>query len=223
MSRRQARHQGDGNGARGPVRGVAAALAIACLGSVGGLVLASYATDGTRSATGTGTYQDSAWSDAASGVQDFIVDAGASRDAPRDYRCQGCGPGLAAQTAARFGAGDYDSAGDYYGAGYADDARYPVEEGEGGYAASPLPAYRPMPFDGPATTPLAVPEPLPASATRRSPPPAVKPVSIRSVPGSHTLPPLSVDRLPTVPGERSLAPATSEEHSAGGKAQQQQR
>ncbi len=204
MSRQQPRDHRNGNGARGPVPRIAAVLAIACVGTVGGLVLASYATGGTRSFAEAVTYDDSAWSDPAAAGDEAVVEGGLSHDAPKDYRCRGCGPGLAAQTAARYGTGSYDSAAYDYGAGDADDDVYRVEEG--GDAAPPLPPYRPMPFDGPATAPL----PVPAAATRRPPAPTVRPV----------LPPLPADRLPAA-GDTSLAPATSQDHPAGGKAQQQ--
>ncbi len=226
MSERQVKNRGRLSRARGPMPRIAVALAIACAGGVGGLLLASYATGGTRSFSSAGSFEDFASSDAATADHDPGLDSGLSGPQPGDYRCRGCGPGLAARMAAQYGA-SYDEGAAYdQGARYsADDDRYVTGQREGSHAGNPLPAYRPLPFDGPATTPAAAlpPAPLPAAAPGRARPPAIKSVPIRTVSGSQALPPLSADRLPVAPGDRLLAPATPQDEPAGGEAQEQQR
>lgn len=226
MSGRQAKRHGRVSRARGPMPRIAVALAIACAGGVGGLVLASYATGGTRSYSSAASFDGFASSDGMTADHDPVLDVGLSGPEPGEYRCRGCGPGLAARMAAHYDASYYDSAAHDYGTRYAADGDgYAAGQDEAGLAGNPLPAYRPLPFDRPTTTPAAAesPAPLPAASARYAQPPAVKPLPMGAVSRSQALPPLSADRLPVAPGDRLLAPATPQDQPAGGQAQEQQR
>lgn len=217
MSIRQARHQGRRGAARRPIPGIALALAIACAGGVGGLVLASFATGGTRFYAGTTSYVDETSADYESRGFDVSNDDRQSALHPDDYRCRGCGPGLAARMAAQYGSDYYDGAAYGYAAPDADDDAYPT-----GGGISP-PPYRPLPFDGESTSPPAASAPAPRAIVAPKPaaPPVVKPVTIAAVP--ERVAPLPTDRMPLAPGAGLLAPAASQDQPAGGQAKQQQR
>lgn len=220
MSRRQPKRHGGPSGARGPGPRIAVALAIACAGGVGGLGLASYATGGAQFYAGAAPYEEpTSGAFAAADYETGITDAPAM-SGPEDYRCRGCGPGLAARMAAHYGASYYDGDAYDYGAGYADDHAYPVE-GQADHPDATLPAYRPLPFDGAPRS--AAPEPPPARVSAPARLPAtVKLLPVRGVQGSAALPPLPADLLISPPSEKpSLAPAAPEHQPAGRQTQKE--
>lgn len=192
---------------------IAVALAIACAGGVGGLLLASFATGGTRSYAGTASYVERASADYESAGYDIGNDDHLSALHPDDYRCRGCGPGLAARMAAQYGANYFDGAAHDYAAPDAGDDAYPTGEG-----ISP-PPYRPLPFDGQPTS--TQPAPRTSVAPRRAAPPVVTAVTVAAVP--ERVAPLPTGRMPLAPGVGLLAPATSQDHPPGGQTKQQQR
>lgn len=217
MSERGANRHGRRGRSRGPIPGIAIALAIVFTGSAGGFVLASYATGDERGdANAVPNGYSRAFDDLTAGYR-TAFDGEQSTNGPDDYRCQGCGPGLAARMAAQYDAGYYDSAAYDYVVQTPDAFGDPPHEGERSGAAPP--PYRPLPFsDAPEPSITA---PAPASAvSRRTEPPVVRPVPVPAMPRS--LSPTPTDRTSVAPGDRLPAAAPSEDQPAGSQPEQKQ-
>lgn len=192
----------NGRGARRPAPVALIAVAVATVGGIGGLALASFVTGGASTYAGIDGYdyprEQSAF-EATGTATDMFLSADDSLSGPEDYRCRGCGPGIAARMAASYGGSGYYDGSDHDYGGTVDAATYPDD------ASAELPAYRPLPFAESHRPPSV-------QATA----PAVK---------APILPVLKPDRLPVAAAGESplLPPATTEHQPAGSQPQQQQR
>lgn len=219
MPVRQVEHHGGRSAPRRPIRGIAVALAIACAGGAGGLVLASYATGGSRAYAGAAFYGDSAPSDHAQAAHDIGGDVDLSESRPEDYSCRGCGPRLAARMAAQYGASYYDSAAYDYASPVVDDDAY--RNGGEDRSQLSLRPHRPFPFDGDPEAPPATSAPVATALAMNAAPRVVRPVAIAAVSEGAT--PLPTDRMADGPVRSLLAPPAAQDQTARGETQQQQR